>query len=310
MKKICVIGSLNMDLVAEVQFFPKPGETLIGKGFFTYPGGKGANQAVAVGRLISQVQMIGKVGSDIYGKKLLQNMKQNGVKLNGIGIEKDTSSGIALIEVDNTGEKNIIVLPGANYRIDLEYIDSQLQYMQEFDIFLLQLEIPLDAIFYTIKKLKERQKIIILDPDPIQLLPEDLYQYIDFITPNEMELSELSGKEKIETEDDIYQAAHCLLHKGVQTVIVKAGENGAYIINSNESAHIPGFQVKAVDTVAAGDAFNAGFAVSLAQGQDLRNCVRFANAAGALSTISKGAQRALPTLEQVQLFINYQNQIK
>jgi ribokinase len=302
MAGICVVGSLNMDLVAVAEHFPKPGETIIGKEFGTYPGGKGANQAVAAGRLYASVRMVGKVGNDAFGEQQIRNLKQNGVGTRGVRVEKEISSGIALIEVDNGGENNIVVIPGANGKVNPEYIDNQFVSLLDSDIFLFQLEIPLETVFYAIRKLKERGKSIILDPAPAVALPEDIYPYIDFITPNETEISILTGT-KPENEGLLHRAAEVLLAKGVKTIILKMGKNGAYIINNEQSVHVPGFRVKAIDTTAAGDTFNAAFAVSLAQGLALQESVIFANAAAALSTTAKGAQAAMPDMKKVRSFM-------
>ena len=299
MKKICVIGSINMDLTAVAEHFPAPGETILGDQFATFPGGKGGNQAVALGRLRADVRMMGKVGGDGFGAELLANFRQNGVAVAGVAVEKGISTGIAVIEVNRAGENHIIVVPGANSRVDCDYIDSLDEMMRECDIFLLQLEIPLETVYHAIKKLKQMGKTIILDPAPAQTLPEDLYPWVDVITPNETEIAILSGM-KIETDAEFYAAGVSLLARGVQTVIAKAGKNGAYLINRNEQVLIPGFPVAATDTTAAGDTFNADFAMGLANGLALKDCIRFANAAAALSTTAPGAQSAMPSREQVE----------
>lgn len=302
MKKICVIGSINSDLVASVDRFPKPGETLIGKEFNTFPGGKGSNQAVAAGRLGADVRMIGKVGADLYGEQNLNNLRENGVNTGGVGIEPGISTGIAVIEVDGAGENHILIIPGANNLVDSRFIDEKWEYMLEGDIFLIQLEIPIDTVLYTVKKLKENQKTVVLDPAPARVLPDEIYQCIDYITPNETEIGLITST-KAATGTGWKTAAANLLKKGVDAVLLKAGKNGAYIIRENEFLHVPGFPVKVIDTTGAGDTFNAAFAVSLAQGKDLPESVRFANAAGALSVTAKGAQSAMPTLAAVELFL-------
>ncbi|HBE77047.1 MAG TPA: ribokinase [Firmicutes bacterium] len=303
MKKICVVGSINMDLVVTTDRFPQPGETLNGKEFHTYPGGKGANQAVAAGRLQADVRMVGKVGDDMYGQQSIANLRENGVKSDGVFVDSGVSTGIAVIEVDGMGENHIVIVPGANGRVDSQFIDGQLDSLLENDIFLFQLEIPLETVFYAMKKLKEHGKTIILDPAPARILPVEIFKYIDYITPNEMEMAIVSGR-KIGTLTDIKEAAALLQQKGVGTIIVKAGKDGAYIISDKDVIHCPGSTVKAVDTTGAGDSFNAGLAVSLARENGLKESVRFANAVGALSTMAKGAQNAMPTLEQVLSFID------
>ena len=308
MKKICVIGSLNMDLIAVAEGFPKPGETLIGEEFGVFPGGKGANQAVAAGRLGVPVCMIGKVGEDDFGGQQLKNLQENGVATDGVGIEAGISSGVALIEVDRSGENHIIVIPGANDRVDSAYIDEQLPRMLDCDVLLFQLEIPIETVCYAIKKLKTLGKMVILDPAPARVLPDEIYPLVDIITPNETELLILTKKNKSinHTVKEMYHAAHLLLQKGVGQVIIKAGKEGAHIIDGQDIIRISGYKVNAIDTTAAGDTFNAALAVSLAQGLEITECVRFANAAAALSTTAKGAQSAMPSMEKVRDLMNYE----
>ena len=303
MKELCVIGSLNMDLVTTVGDFPKPGETIFGDSFKTFPGGKGANQAVALGKLGADVLMVGKVGDDIYGAKYLEVLKNNNVRQDGVDVEKEISSGVAIIKVNNKGENNIVVVSGANGKVDVNYIESKWDVILKADIFLFQLEIPMETVVYTMKKLKDLGKTIILDPAPASKLPDAVFNYIDFITPNETELETLSEK-KIDNEDDLREAANILFDKGVKVIISKQGRRGAAIIRRNECVNVPGFKVNAVDTTAAGDSFNAGFAFALAQGKTLDECVKFANAVGAISTTALGAQEAMPHYEVVRKFMD------
>lgn len=308
MKKLCVIGSLNMDLVTKVENFPKPGETIVGESFKTFPGGKGANQAVALGRLGADVFMIGKVGEDIYGTEYLEVLKNNNVREDGVHIEKGISSGVAVIQVSNRGENNIIVISGANGQVDTKYIESKWDILEEADIFLFQLEIPIITVVDIMKKLKAKGKTIILDPAPATKLPEEIFKYIDYITPNETEIETLAEK-NIDNEDDLKESAQILLDKGVKAVIAKLGSKGAAIIKKDEYISIPGFKVNPVDTTAAGDSFNAGFAFALAEEKELEECVRFGNAVGAISTTAFGAQEAMPSYEEVMRFIKNKNNI-
>jgi ribokinase len=309
MKSICVIGSLNIDLVATVERFPRPGETIAGIDFATYTGGKGANQAVAAGRLGADVEMVGKVGDDFYGKKYLNVLEDNGVKTRGINVEPGISTGVAVIEVDSSGDNHIVVIPGANGKVDIDFINLKLDYILKNDIFLFQLEIPFNTVKFCIKKIKEFQrasgqkKIIILDPAPAVPLKDEVLKCVDYITPNETEIEILTGI-RIGNEDDIKKASLLLLDKGVKTVIAKAGGKGAYIVERNKFVHIPAPEVKVVDTTAAGDSFNAGFAFSLSQNKDPEDCVKFANMVASLAVTAKGAQEAMPDMKQVQDFIN------
>jgi ribokinase len=223
-------------------------------------------------------------------------------KAGGIVIEDGISSGIAVIEVDSSGENNIIIIPGANSRLETDFIDRGWKHIEDRDIFLLQLEIPVDTVFYTMKRLKEAGKTVILDPAPARMLPDDIYHSMDYITPNETEIEILTGIE-IKGEDDMKKAADILLDRGVGTVVAKAGKDGAYLINRHDFLHIPGFRVSAVDTTAAGDSFNAGFAYALSAGYEITECIRIANAVGALSTTSMGAQGAMPSLGQLTTFL-------
>lgn len=305
MKKICVIGSLNVDLVATVDRFPKPGETITGKEFATYAGGKGGNQAVALGRLGADVLMVGKLGNDFFGEQYLKNLKENGVALDGIRMEKGVSTGIAMIEVDSAGENHIVIVPGANGKVDRDFVDENWPLIEQRDIFLFQLEIPLDTVLYAVKKLKKAGKTIILDPAPAMILPDDIFVNIDYITPNETELETMT-RIRIKDVDDLKEAGQWLVKKGVKNVIAKAGKRGAYLITSDDFVHVPGFNVSAVDTTAAGDAFNGGFALALAHGKGVIEGIRLANAVGAISTTAKGAQSAMPSLKQVEAFMSQQ----
>jgi ribokinase len=303
MKKLCVVGSLNMDLVTYVEDFPKPGETIRGKSYMTFPGGKGANQAVALGKLGADVNMVGKVGDDVYGSKYLEVLKQSNVNSEGVSIQKDISTGIAVIQVTANSENNIVVVAGANGEVDCQFIEKQWSLLREAEIFLFQLEIPIDTVVGTMQKLKENGKIVILDPAPAVKLPDEIYGYIDYITPNETEIKEITGR-NITSDEELKEAAGELIGKGVKTVIVKMGKQGARIFCGTESKHVEGFKVKAVDTTAAGDSFNAGFAFALAQNKEVEECVRFANAVGAISTTALGAQAAMPDHSAVINFIN------
>lgn len=303
MQKICVIGSLNMDLVVSVDRFPQPGETLLGKEFETFPGGKGANQGVAAGRLQSGVRMIGKVGDDIFGERIIKNMRDNGVVTAGLAIESGTPSGIAVIEVDGSGENHIVIIPGANEKVNKDFLESSIDLLLENDIFLLQLEIPLLSVIFLAQKLWQFGKTVILDPAPAKRLPEEVFASVDYLTPNEKEIS-LLAERSVEDENDMENAARDLLDKGVGCVIIKAGKKGAYVIQKSKAMiHVPGFPVHAVDTTGAGDSFNAGLAVSLSRGRGLIESVKYANAVGALSTTAKGAQNAMPTDAQVLTFL-------
>lgn len=303
MKKICVIGSINMDLVATVKNFPKSGETVLGNDFSLYCGGKGGNQAVAAGKLGATVSMFGKIGNDMYGSEYIENLKNSNVEYKYIEKDESVSTGTALIEVEESSENKIIIIPGANNEVDKEYIDNNMEALLEYDIFLFQLEIPMETVVYAAKKLKGNDKIVIVDPAPATKLPEELLKCTDYLTPNETEL-EIVTDTKIDSKDDLKNAVSMLLDSGVGKVIHKAGKNGAYIIDDNDLVHVEGYKVNAIDTTAAGDSFNAGFAFALSKDYDLVKCVEIANAVGGLATTGMGAQSAMPSYEDILTLMN------
>lgn len=300
-QKLCVIGSLNTDLVAQLEEFPKPGQTVIGNAFNTTFGGKGGNQAVALGKLGADVVMAGKVGCDAYGDNYLAHLKTCGVQ-SAVTRERNISSGVAVIEVDKTAQNHIVVIPGAN-GFDRDYIDKILPEISDCAVFLLQLEIPLETVVYAAKRLHDMGKTVILDPAPAVTLPNELLKSVDYITPNETETEIVSGM-RIQNEDDLKRAAAHLLEKGVKNVIAKAGGNGAYIINKEEFTHVPPYKVKPVDTTAAGDSFNAGLAFGLSRGLSLKDSVKIGNAVGGLATEAMGAQAAMPNADAVRACMN------
>lgn len=299
MKRIGVIGSINMDLVTVVDRFPRPGETVTGRKFTTMPGGKGANQAVAASRLGAPVSMIGKVGDDIYGHRYLDILKTEGVDTRAVTIERGVSTGTAIIEVETAGENRIILVPGANHSVNPAFIDSHADTAMTCDAVLLQLEIPLGSVTRAAEMLKKGKRTVILDPAPARPLPDSLLGLVDILTPNETEASVLTGQDTA-TPDGVKKAAENLLARGASTIVIKAGGNGAYLAGKGEFIHIPGFQVDAIDTTGAGDSFNAGLAVALVRGLPIAQAVRFANAVGALSTTGLGAQGAMPNMAQAE----------
>ncbi len=306
MKKICVIGGINIDLVSLSSRFPNPGETLLGEDFNVFPGGKGANQAVAVGNLGGLVTCLGKVGDDAFSKIAIDNLKDSNVGVANVEQGKDISTGVAVIEVTESGENSIVFIPGANKQVDVDLIKRNIKVLEEADFILMQMEIAEETIKYVADYAKQNNKVFVLDPAPAKVLDKDLLQNISIITPNETEMKIVTGHDVNDTID-IEKAAQGLLDAGVETVIGKAGKDGAYIIKKGVFKHIPGFKVKAVDTTAAGDSFNAGLAYALSRGDELEDAVRFANAVGALSVTKLGAQSAMPSLEEVNAFIAQNN---
>lgn len=306
MKKIAVIGSINIDLVFNIKHFPMPGETINCENFSLFPGGKGANQAVAAGKLGADVTFLGKVGRDSYGEIALSALKEAGVKTDHIETVDKADTGIALISVAENGENTIVLSKGTNALVDTDYLLRHIEVIEDCDIVLLQLEIPMATVEKAAEIAASRQKIVILDPAPARPLSDTLLTNIVYITPNETEIKLLSGIIQ-GSEQDIFTACKGFAEKGVKRVINKAGEKGAYIFNGCELKLIKGYPVKAIDTTAAGDTFNAAFAVSLARGLNEEESIRYANGAAAISVTKLGAQSAMPEDSEVKNLIKHSN---
>ena len=300
MKNICVIGSLNMDLVVNVDTMPKPGQTIIGSNFKEVPGGKGANQAVAMARLNGNVSMIGKVGEDGFGQTLINSLKNDKVDTTYIQTAP-CATGVALITVDKNAQNSIVVSPGANFEVKENDIDNNIEAIKNSDIVVLQLETPLDTIKYALNKAKELNKYTILNPAPAVKLDDEIIKNVDLLTPNEAELEIISGV-SIETEEDIQKAAQIMIEKGVKELIVTLGSKGSLYINKEKSMFKKAYKVEAVDTTAAGDSYTGALAVALSQDKGMEEAMDFASKVGALSVLKEGAQSSLPTLEDVENF--------
>ena len=296
---ILVFGSLNMDLVAQVPRLPQAGETLLGTGFATVPGGKGANQAVAAARLGAPTTMVGRVGNDSFGPLLCDSLRVAGVTTELV-VADHGPSGVALIAVDGVGENQIVVVPGANGHVDASDV-GRLPLTAEASVLLMQFEIPLMAVQAAAERASDH--LVIVDPAPARAdLSASFYGLIDILTPNQTEASQLTGME-VHDVATAMEAAQILRQRGTSTVIVKLGSQGAVAVSKSEVFHLPAFQVAAVDTVAAGDAFNGGLAVALWEGQSLRESMTWASAVAALSVMNAGAQPSMPTREQVEDFL-------
>ena len=302
MKPIMVFGSINMDLVTKTPRLPVAGETLKGYEFFTTAGGKGANQAVAASRLGISTHMVGRVGNDDFGCQLLAGLQAAGVQTDAVLVDEATSSGVAVITVDDAAENNIIIIAGANGRLnetDVEHLSSRLS---EASALLMQLEIPLSTVQLAAQAAHSAGVPVILDPAPAQDIPAELYPLVDIITPNQWEASQLVGF-PVDGQEAAAQASAVLRQRGVGTVIVKLGNRGVFCATTEETFFVPAFSVQAVDTVAAGDAFNAALAVALAEGRPLREAVVWGAAAGAISATKAGAQPSLPDRETLEAFL-------
>ncbi len=302
MKKCCVIGSINMDMVTRTDKFPKPGETRRGTSFQTIPGGKGANQAVALSRLGIPTSMAGRIGDDIYGRMYMEHFEKTGTQIKTLGMDTGTGTGIAAIEVDDAGENHIIVVPGANDTCTPAWLDEIFPLISDADIFLMQLEIPLETVQAAVDKLHALGKTIILDPAPARPLSRELLSKVSIVTPNATELVTITGD--LAESAGIQERARHLIQMGVSCVVHKSGADGAYIALEDSWTHIPSFKVKAVDSTAAGDTFNGGLAAGLAQGYSLEKAVVLANAAAALSVTKLGAQTGMPSMKEAQVLMD------
>lgn len=305
MSRAVVFDSINIDLVVKTPRLPVPGETLLGKEFFTTPGGKGANQAVALARLGVPTQIVGRVGGDSFGDQLLSSLQTAGVQTNNVLVDESVSSGIAAIAVDDQGKNQIIIVPGANGRVDATDVEQLTKLLPSASVLLLQLEIPLDAVLAAAKAAQQAGVTVILDPAPVRTIPDELYGLIDIITPNEVEAGELVNLTVNEPQSAAVAAA-MLRQKGVKSVIVKLGDRGVVYATESETFFMPAFSVATVDTVAAGDAFNGGLAAGLVAGLTLRQAVVWGAAAGALATTKSGAQSAMPERETFDAFLEKQ----
>ena len=300
MPEILVVGSLNADLVVRAPRFPQPGETISGEDLQVIPGGKGANQAVAAARLGASVSMLGRVGKDNFGDFLLENLKQNKVDAS-LAQRDDSSTGTAIIVVDASGQNSIVLSAGANGNVSTTDVDNIS--FANYQLLLLQLEIPLPAVLRAAQRAKENNVRVILNPAPARQLPDELIALADFIIPNETELSLLTGQ-KIEDISSAESAVRNLLRRGAKNVIVTLGSKGALLVNKETNKQVDTFKVDVIDTTAAGDAFIGGFATALLQNKSLEESVQYGCACGALATTKFGAQPSLPTKAEADHLIS------
>lgn len=307
MKKVVVVGSINMDLVTRCKRAPKGGETLFGEEFFQVPGGKGANQAVAIGKLGTEVTMLGKVGKDSFGKDLINSMKESGVDTRYIE-EGEKSTGIAKIIVEENGQNRILVVAGANSEVDKAYIDRHLDVIKECDIVVAQLEIPVETVAYALAKAKEFGKMTILNPAPARELDDEIIKNSDLIIPNESELALITGM-PTETEEEIKKAGEKLLDMGVSNFIVTLGSKGSLLLNRETCEFHLAYKVKAIDTTAAGDSFIGGLVREL-KDNNVGEAIEFATKVSAIAVTRKGAQTSIPTIEEVENFEGVKNEEK
>ncbi|MDE2787324.1 MAG: ribokinase [Chloroflexota bacterium] len=299
---ILCLGGINMDLVTFSERLPADGETVVGERFVTYPGGKGANQAVAAARMETESAMIGKVGDDMFGPQLIDLLRSAGVETGAVGVAPETNSGIAVISVGEGGQNRIVQVLGANDTCgDAEYYAAA-ALLPQASALMLQLEVSI-GLSIKVAELAASQGVrVILDPGPVRPVPGEFYRHVSVITPNETEAEALVGY-PVTDVDTAASAAEELLARGVGSAVIKLGAQGAYWADGLASGMVPAFAVQAVDTVAAGDAFNGALAVALSEGHPLESAVRWGCAAGALSVTRVGAQDSMPERDAVQALL-------
>lgn len=295
---IYVIGSSNTDMVVKAAKLPSPGETVIGGSFLMNPGGKGANQAVTASRLGGNVTFIASVGNDIFGRQAMQQFQREKINTSFIVTDKEYPSGVALINVDAKGENSIAVAPGANARLSIARVEDALKSMPDNSILLLQLEIPLATVEYTIEQGHKKKLKILLNPAPANKLSEETYKHLYVITPNESEAELLTGM-PVTNLASAGQAADALHAKGVPNVVITLGAKGALVSSDGRKRPVVAPAVTAVDTTAAGDCFNGALAVALSEGRELDDAVAFACKAASISVTRMGAQSSLPYRKEV-----------
>lgn len=302
---VLVFGSISMDLTTYVPTLPRLGETLRGSAYITVPGGKGDNQAVAAARMGAETAFIGRVGNDQFGEEVKRIVSGEHVDVSGLIKDPEHDTGLAVISVDANADNVIIIISGANMAIDDSDLKRAEVMMSKTKVVMLQLEIPVPISVAAAKMAKEKGALVVFDPAPASPLPDEAYRYIDYITPNEVETEALVG---FYPQDEIMvaKAAQWFREKGVGAAIIKLGAKGVYFEDANASGFIPAFKVEAIDTVAAGDAFNGGLAVALAEGKPLAEAVRWAAAAGAMATTKKGAMPSMPYREEVIALLDKQ----
>ena len=299
MAKILVVGSSNTDMVVKSAHLPLPGETVLGGQFFTFAGGKGANQAVAAAKLGGDVTFLAKVGNDALGKTAVEGFKKEGIDVTHIITDPESHSGVALIMVEESGENCISVASGANGKFTNSDIEDASELVEKASFVLVQLEIPLEAVTALVDKAFSHGVPVILNPAPARPLSDELISKLFIVTPNETEAELLTGV-KVTDEVSAAKAAKILREKGAKLVIITLGAKGAFLLSDQEEILIPSIQVNAVDTTAAGDTFNGALTVALSEGMEIKAAIRFANQAAAISVTRMGAQSSQPVRSELK----------
>lgn len=303
--KLAVLGSINADHILNLAHFPRPGETVIGQKYQIAFGGKGANQAVAAGRAGANIAFIACVGADDIGERICQHLAQDNIDTHPVEAVEGESTGVAMIFVNGEGENNIGIYSGANAALTPQYVERHQQVIAQADALLMQLESPLDSVLAAATLARQHQTRVILNPAPATKLSDDLLALIDIITPNETEAEILTGI-AVNNDDDAARAAAELHEKGIATVLITLGRRGVWLSENGKGQRIAGFEVNAVDTIAAGDTFNGAFITARLEGKAMHDAVRFAHAAAAIAVTRSGAQPSVPWRAEIDDFLQQQ----
>ena len=299
---IVVLGGINMALIGTAPRLPAPGETVLGDEFYLAPGGKGGNQVVAAARMGASAKMIGRVGGDMFGPGLLDDLRGYGVDVSGVAEDTGAASGIAVILLDASRQNHIVAIYGANRRCNDEQVAAAESALKGADALMLQLEIPAATSLKAARIAREMGVRVVWDPAPAVGFPPEAYEVVDVLTPNQTEAAALTGVDVRDVES-AESAARVLVGRGVGAVVVKLGEDGAYYLSDGDAGHVPSYEVEATDTVAAGDAFGAAMTCVLADGASMGEAVRYGTAAGALAVTKPGAQEAMPSRAEVEALL-------
>ncbi|EGT5763727.1 ribokinase [Cronobacter sakazakii] len=303
--QLVVLGSINADHILNLEAFPAPGETVTGSQYQVAFGGKGANQAVAAGRSGADIAFIACVGEDDIGERIRQQLSRDNIDVAPVSAVTGESTGVALIFVNGEGENVIGIHAGANAALTPERVNEQREKIANARALLMQLESPVESVIAAARIAHEHQTTVILNPAPARALSDDLLALVDIITPNETEAEKLTGV-KVVDDDSAAQAAAVLHQKGIETVIITLGSRGVWLSVNGEGQRVPGFRVKAVDTIAAGDTFNGALMTALLEGTPMLEAIRFAHAAAAIAVTRPGAQPSVPWRDEIDAFLQAQ----
>lgn len=302
---LVVLGSINADHILNLETFPTPGETVTGNQYQVAFGGKGANQAVAAGRSGANIAFIACTGDDDTGERVRKQLASDNIDVAPVSVVEGESTGVALIFVNAEGENVIGIHAGANAALTTERVEAQRAIISGANALLMQLESPVESVLAAAKIAHENHTTVVLNPAPARVLSDELLALVDIITPNETEAEKLTGI-RVENDDDAARAAGALHDKGIGTVIITLGSRGVWVSANGEGRRVPGFKVKAIDTIAAGDTFNGALVTALLEGRAMDEAIRFAHAAAAIAVTRKGAQPSVPWRKEIDEFLSQQ----